>query len=107
MKTITLIYSLLLITSISFGQEVIKQTRVKIMTLGVFHFAYPNLDAIKTEDKDKISVLDEPYQSEIIAISKAICEYKPTIIAIELTPDEQLKIDSLYSMYKNNQFNLG
>ncbi len=107
MKTITLIYSLLLITSISFGQEVVKQTRVQIMTLGVFHFAYPNLDAIKTEDKDKISVLDEPYQSEIIAISKAICEYKPTIIAIEVTPDQQLKIDSLYSMYKNNQFNLG
>lgn len=52
------------------------------MTLDVFHSAYPNLDAVKTRDKDIISVLEEPYQSEIIAISKALSDYKPTIIAI-------------------------
>jgi hypothetical protein len=107
MKKLLIILCGVVIYCSSFGQtnELLPQT--KIMTLGVFHFAYPNLDAIKTEDKDKISVLDEPYQSEIIAISKAICDYKPTIIAIEATPDEQFKIDSLYSLYKANKFNLG
>ena len=91
----------------TFGQTNDAPPQTKIMTLGVFHFAYPNLDAVKTEDKDKISVLDEPFQSEIIAVSKAICEYKPTIIAIEVTPDRQFKTDSLYSLYKNNKFTLG
>jgi len=92
---------------ILFGQTNPILPQTKIMTLGVFHFAYPNLDAVKTEDQDKISVLDEPYQSEIIAISKAIGDFKPTIIAIEATPDKQSKIDSLYSLYKDNKFNLG
>jgi hypothetical protein len=79
----------------------------KIMTLGVFHFAYPNLDAVKTPEKDKISVLDEPYHSEILSISNAICDFNPTIIAVEITPDKQTKTDSLYILYKNNKISLG
>lgn len=87
----------------------------KIMTLGVFHFDYPNLDAVKTEKNNQISVLDEPYQSEIIAISKSLEDYNPTIIAIELTADNQYKVDSLFELYisdkwilkKNESYQLG
>ncbi len=106
-KLLILLCGVFIISSSSFGQtkDILPQT--KIMTLGVFHFAYPNLDAVETEEKDKISVLEEPYQSEIIAISKALCDYKPTIIAIEVAPDRQFRIDSLYSLYKNNQLILG
>lgn len=93
------------ITSIGQTNSIIPQT--KVMTLGVFHFAYPNLDAIKTEDKDKVSVLEEPFQSEIVAIAKAISDFKPTIIAIESTPDRQFAIDSLYSLYTSGDFQLG
>jgi hypothetical protein len=70
-----------------------------IMTLGVFHFSFPNLDAVKTSEDDKISVLDEPWQSEIVAIAKAIEEFRPTIIAIELNPSRQSRIDSLFQLY--------
>jgi len=83
-----------------------KPTQTKIMTLGVFHFAYPNLDAVKTEDKDKISVLDEPFQSEIEAICKSIEEFNPTVIAIEQIPTNQHIIDSLYLQYKEGKFDL-
>jgi hypothetical protein len=76
----------------------IEQTQ--IMTLGVFHFSFPNLDAVKTAEEDKISVLDEPWQSEIVAIAKAMEEFRPTIIAIELNPSEQERIDSLYQLYR-------
>ncbi len=108
MKRIFILLSgVFIICSGLFGQTHDTPPKTKIMTLGVFHFAFHNLDAVKTENKDKISVLEEPYQSEIIAISKAIGDYKPTIIAIEATPDKQLKIDSLYSLYKNNIFELG
>ncbi|MGF1587392.1 MAG: DUF5694 domain-containing protein [Bacteroidales bacterium] len=88
----------------TYGQSTDSPPQTKIMTLGVFHFAYPNLDAVKTDEKDQISVLDEPYQSEIIAISRAISEFKPTIIAVERTPDKQPVVDSLYSEYKAGKF---
>lgn len=74
------------------------------MTLGVFHFAFHNLDVVRTEKEDQISVLDEPYQSEIIAISNAVKEFRPTIIAVELDPDNQHRIDSLYSLYKSGNY---
>ena len=81
------------------GQPSTHLEQTQIMTLGVFHFSYPNLDAVKTAEEDKISVLDEPWQSEIVAIAKAIEEFRPTIIAIELNPSRQSRIDSLFQLY--------
>jgi len=78
----------------------------QVMTLGVFHFAYHNLDAIKTKKEDQILVLKEPYHSEIIAIAAAISEFHPTAIAVELTPDQQSRIDSLYALYRAGRFDL-
>lgn len=80
--------------------------KIKVMTLGCFHFSFPNLDAVKTAEENQISVLDEPYQSEIIAIAEALSNFKPDIIAIEVLPENQKRIDELYNLYKNNQFTL-
>lgn len=104
MRQLILFCTGLLIAIQALGQGNIQET--KIMTLGVFHFAFPNLDVVKTSENDKISVLDEPYFSEILSISNAISDYKPTIIAIEVSPDKQSIIDSLYGLYLNNQFAL-
>ena len=82
------------------NQQIQKHPKTKIMTLGVYHFAYHNLDKVKTAEKDMISVLDEPYQSQIAAIAKSIEEFRPTIIAIERDPSSQNSIDSLYALYK-------
>jgi hypothetical protein len=100
--------SLLLLAAFhtTWGQTAIPP-QTKIMTLGVFHFAYYNADVVKTAEKDKISVLEEPYQSEIIAICNSISEFKPTIIAIEVTPDQQSGIDSLYTLYKTGNLKPG
>lgn len=106
MKKILVLFVTVFIFNNNFAQQSDISERTKIMTLGVFHFAYPNLDAVKTKEKNKISVLEEPFQSQIIAVCNAISEFKPTIIAIEITPDKQNQIDSLYSLYKHDQFNL-
>lgn len=87
------------------SQEMTRQT--EIMTLGVFHFSYPNLDAVKTDEKDQVSVLEEPWQIEIQAICKALEEFRPTIIAVEFTPDLQNRMDSLFVAYQNNSYSLG
>lgn len=96
----------LFINESAWGQSHKNPPQIKIMTLGVFHFNYPNLDAVQTKEKDQISVLDEPFQSEIQAICKAIGKFKPTIIAIECTPDKQQRIDSLYHQYLSGNFDL-
>lgn len=80
---------------------------VKIMTLGVFHFNYPNLDFHKTAEKDQISVLDEPWQSEILSLCKAIEEFNPTMVAVEFLPEYQQRIDSLFGLYKKGSWVLG
>lgn len=98
---------LVLFTRTIFAQSDSSLSKTEIMTLGVFHFAYPNLDAIKTEEKDQISVLDEPFQSEITAIASAIKKFNPTIIAVELLPSYQSYIDSIFLLYKTDNFELG
>lgn len=102
------IKTIILISILSFylcGQTN-EPVKVKVLTLGVFHFDYPNLDAIKVEDKDKISVLDEPYQTDIKNITDALAKFKPTIIAVESLPENQQKIDSLYSLFKSGKWEL-
>lgn len=107
MRTFIIFIGSLFIYSGLFGQTSKAPAQSKVMTLGVFHFAYHNLDVIKTEKKNQISVLDEPFQSEIVAISKAIEDFKPTIIAIEQDPVHQHKIDSLFLQYKAGRYALG
>lgn len=107
MKTFIIFICSLFLTDALFGQISETPPRTKIMTLGVFHFAYHNLDVVKTEKKNQISVLEEPYQSEIIAISKAVEKFNPTIIAIEMVPQKQQKIDSLFLQYKSDKSVLG
>lgn len=67
---------------------------------------YPNLDAIKVTEENQISVLNDPYQTQILLIAKAVAEFKPTIIAVEANPTQQLKLDSLYREYVENRFAL-
>lgn len=106
MKKVTILIIALFVANIISGQETEELPKAKVMTLGVFHFAYPNLDAVKTSKSDQISVLEEPYQSEILAICKAIKEFQPNKIAIELDPKHQDYIDSLYLLYQSGSFSL-
>ncbi|RZT96704.1 hypothetical protein EV201_1347 [Ancylomarina subtilis] len=106
MKKILILLSGMMLANALFGQDAKTPPKTQIMTLGVFHLAYHNLDVQTTEKKNQISVLEEPYQSEIIAICNAIEAFKPTMIAIEKSPNEQGAIDSLYSLYKSDQFTL-
>jgi len=81
--------------------------KTEVLTLGSFHFAFRNLDVIKTSTEDQIDVLDAKYQKEIEDIVARIAKFKPTIIAIERDPDKQAKYDSLYSQYLLGKYKLG
>ncbi len=106
MKNIFILFLVLTSVTITRGQDSKIPSKTKIMTLGVFHFDYPNLDVVKTEKNNQVSILNEPYQSEIIRICEAIEQFKPTIIAVELTPQNQHTTDSLFEQYKKGNWEL-
>ncbi len=82
------------------------QKRTEVLTLGSFHFAFHNLDLIKTGKEEQIDVLETKYQKEIEDIVNRIAKFKPTIIVIERNPSEQVKFDSLYNQYLQGNYNL-
>jgi hypothetical protein len=104
-----IIFSLFLITGLMIPFDVFCQSeettqKTKIMTLGVFHFAYPNLDVVKIAEEDQISVLEEPWQTEINDITDALKAFDPSVIAVEMLPDMQPRLDSLYTLYRAGEF---
>ena len=44
--------------------------QAEVLTLGVFHFEFPNLDVQQVSEEDQIDVLSPQYQREIELISK-------------------------------------
>ncbi len=73
--------------------------RPQVLTLGVFHFEFPNREVQQIANEDQIDVLEPKYQAEIDSIAERLARFKPTAIVIERQPLEQRTIDSLYMAY--------
>lgn len=97
----------IIFSSLTISQATESSAKIKVMTLGVFHFNFPNLDVRKIDDKDKIDVLEEKYQIEIAKIVSALKEFKPTKVVIEVQSTSKKRIDSLYESYKLGKHSLG
>ena len=80
--------------------------QIQVLTLGTFHFAFPNLDVAVIEDADQIDVLDSKYQKEIELTVDKLARFNPTKIVIERQPSRQNEYDSLYQAYLNGQHKL-
>jgi hypothetical protein len=83
-----------------------KAKPIEVITLGVFHFNFPNLDAQTITKTEEIDVLEEKYQSEIEYLVEMLADFNPTIIAIERQPNKQAHIDSKYKSYLQNNYEL-
>ena len=85
LKVITMnkIILILIIASMFFTKGYAQQAEV--LTLGVFHFEFPNLDVQQISEEDQIDVLSPQYQKEIELISKKLAQFKPDAIVIEWT----------------------
>lgn len=59
------------------------EKRAKVLVVGMFHTDYPNMDAYKVTDKDKIDVLTEPKKTEVTELVNYIKRFKPNKIAVE------------------------
>jgi hypothetical protein len=85
---------------------IISAQKTEVLTLGTFHFNFPNRDVSKIEAKNQIDVLRPEYQVEIEEIVRKVAEFNPTVIAIEVDPEQQSKVDSLYHEYLNGNHDL-
>ncbi len=106
MRTMLLVVLLFVPTNKLFAQQA-WPARIKIMTLGVFHFNYPNLDRHRIATGNEVDVLLPNYQAEIKKIVSAIRRFHPTHIAIEVEPEYQGRYDSLYDAYLKGNLKLG
>jgi hypothetical protein len=78
----------------------------EVMTLGTFHFNFPNLDVAKIDKNDQIDVLNPKYQKEIEDIVSKISRFKPTVVVIERQPSEQHLTDSIFNQYLLDHYQL-
>lgn len=63
--------------------EYFPSEKTQVLVVGTFHFDYPGLDAMKSDEEDKIDVLKEPKKSEVTELVEYIKQFKPNKIAIE------------------------
>ncbi len=96
-----------LLAAAPLGAQTEVPPRTQVMTVGVFHFAYPNRDVKQTRPDDQINVLDAAYQEEIQSIADALAEFRPTVIAVEAEPKDQAKMDSLFAQYRAGRWEAG
>lgn len=80
------------------------QSPVPVLTLGTFHFDFPNLDRIQYDSSEVIDIFEPRYQAEIETLVNALSEFSPTIIAIERPIWMQNKIDSLFQLYQAGKY---
>lgn len=76
---------------------------VRVMVLGVFHFANPNADYAKFQGVD---VLTPARQQEIEAVIAQLARFRPTKIALERVPAESDSINADYRRYLAGTFPL-
>ena len=101
----TLIFSLLLLFTITISTsqtspnltESNELEKIKVLNLGVFHFGItPDANKTEYDENDKKSLL------EIEEITKAIAEFKPTIILVEEVPKNQIILEQEFKKYKED-----
>jgi len=76
-------------------------TGKEVLLIGTFHYNNPGLDVAKTKSFD---ILSEKSQLELEQITSSIKEYSPTKVFVEWQYNEQKELDSLYHLYKENQY---
>jgi hypothetical protein len=79
-----------------------QRQKAQVMILGVYHFANPNLDLVKSNLPDHLS---DQKQKEIAELLDLLANFKPTKIVVEAAP-ENTKVQNNYSEYLKGNYKL-
>ena len=100
-----LFYIFTLVTSVSKAQinpdNILMENEKspKVLLVGTFHFAYFDQDQYKTEESNKVNMLSEKRQKEVLELVNYIAKFKPNKICVEDFNKENI----LMTNYKNYQ----
>ena len=100
MKKNFLILLMLIFVFSTNANEKDDNTPAQIMLFGVFHFANPQADKVKTK---QIDVMTPENQAYLDVLAKQITDYKPTAILLEYSKKHQTKFQQEYEDYLKNK----
>lgn len=70
----------------------------KVMMLGVFHFANPGLDMVKSEVMDVTTPANQAY---LEGLAERLAAFRPTDVLVECLPSAQARQDAAYAAYRD------
>lgn len=97
MKKTCLLYFLLLTTSL-YSQTT---TKKEVLLIGTFHFNNPGADVAQVKTFD---VMSPQSQKELELLTDKIKQFHPDKVFVEWDYDQQLSLDSLYTLYRQGKY---
>jgi len=79
------------------------QTQAEVMIFGVFHFANPGRDVVKT---DQINVMKKDNQEYLNGLAERLAAFRPTVVLVEEDPKNQTVLEEKYELYLADSFEL-
>src|SRR5262249_46910663 len=99
-KRLTICFLITVVASVATVAQI--QSKAQVMFLGVYHFANPNLDVVKSNFPDHLS---EKKQQEIGEVLDLLAKFNPTKIVVE-APPEQTSVQTNYQAYLKGEYKL-
>lgn len=87
----------------SLFSSILKAEEAQVMLFGVFHFANPGLDVIKT---DQINVMSDENQQYLENLTARLAEFQPTHVLLECTSQQSEQLNDRYKDYLSTTFEL-
>lgn len=75
----------------------------QVMVFGVFHFANPGRDLVRT---DQINVMTSENQAYLESLAKRVSEFNPTVVLLEFDPARDTEMQQRYQQYIEGSFEL-
>lgn len=94
---------LLLLLAVS-GLGVADEPPAEVMLFGVFHFANPGRDMVKSE---QINVMTPDNQAFLERLAKRIAGFRPTVVLLEFDSEDEVLIQERYRQYLDGDYELG
>lgn len=80
-----------------------ERSTAQVMLFGVFHFANPRQDVVKT---DQVDVMTADNQAYLEALSAKISQYNPTVVLLEFDPEREPEMQERFRQYVDGNYQL-
>jgi hypothetical protein len=94
------VFALLSVSLVCTAEE---KDPAQVMLFGVFHFANPGLDVVKT---DQINVMTDENQAYLEELTTRISQFNPTRVLLEFEPSRNDQMQERFRQYVGGSFEL-